>query len=94
MRFPKDAAEASEDPSETSFCVFVDLAGEHPVYFIAPRWWVRNDIWQDHTAYLARFEQQHGHPRVSTHHGILTRRVEQWRDRWDILGIFPNPTAA
>lgn len=52
-RFPKDAAECSEDPAETSFWVFVDLGGEHPAYFIAPRWWVRNDIWQDHTAYLA-----------------------------------------
>jgi hypothetical protein len=22
------------------------------------------------------------------HHGIQTKRVEQWRDRWDVLGIF------
>jgi hypothetical protein len=91
-RFPKDAAECSEDPGETSFWIFVDLGGEHPAYFIAPRWWVRNDIWQDHTAYLTRFEQEHGHPRESTHHGIRTPRVEEWRNRWDVLGIFPNGT--
>jgi len=45
-------------------------------------------------AYLARFEHQHGHKRESTHHGIQTRRVEQWRDRWGVLGIFPDGTAA
>jgi hypothetical protein len=93
-RFPKDAAECSEDPAETSFWVFVDLGGEHPAYFIAPRWWVRNDIWQDHTAYLSRFEKEHGHPRESTHHGIRTRRVERWRDSWDVLGIFPDGAGA
>jgi hypothetical protein len=39
-RFPKDAAQCGEDPAETSYWVFVDLGGEHPAYFIAPRWWV------------------------------------------------------
>jgi hypothetical protein len=37
-RFPKDAAPGGGDPAESSFCVFVDLGGEHPAYFIAPRW--------------------------------------------------------
>jgi hypothetical protein len=93
-RFPQDAAELTQDPAETSFWIFVDLGGEHPAYFVAPRWWVRNDIWRDHTAYLARYQQKHGHPRESTHHGILVRRVEQWRDRWDILGILPSGVTA
>lgn len=35
-RFPRDAAECSEDLAETSFWVFVGLGGEHPAYFIAP----------------------------------------------------------
>src|SRR2546425_13374374 len=47
-RFPEDAAECSDDPAETSFWIFVDLGGEHPAYFVAPRWWVRNDIWREH----------------------------------------------
>ena len=34
-RFPKDAAECSGDPAETSFWVFVDLGGGHPAYFVA-----------------------------------------------------------
>jgi len=93
-RFPRDAAQCGADPAETSFWVFVDLGGEHPAYFVAPRWWVRNDIWQDHTAYLDRYQLKHGHARESEHHGIQVRRVEQWRGRWDVLGIFRNETAA
>lgn len=68
--------------------MFVDLGPDHPTYFIAPRWWVRNDIHSDHSAFLAR----HGGVRPNTpgseHHGIPTHRVEQWRDRWDVLRIF------
>jgi hypothetical protein len=45
-RYPPDAAESSEDPVSTSFWIFVDLAYEQPAYFVAPRWWVRNDIWR------------------------------------------------
>lgn len=85
-RFPKDAASCGEDPAETSYWIFVNLGGDHRAYYIAPRWWVRNDIWK--TAYLARYEQKHGEPRQSDHHGIPVHRVQAWRDRWDILGIF------
>jgi hypothetical protein len=44
----------------------VDVAGEHPAYVIAPRWWVRPDMWRDHTAYLARYRRKHGRPRESS----------------------------
>ena len=49
---------------------------------------MRNNIWEVHTAYLARWEQKHGRQRESQHHGILVNRIEHWRGRWDILGIF------
>ena len=87
-RYPRDAAHGTEDPGESSFWIFVNLGGEHPAYFIAPRWWVRNDIWVAHHAFLARYEQEHGRARQSDHHGIPASRVERWRNRWDILGIF------
>ena len=54
-RFPRDGAECPEDSGETSYWVFVDLGGEHPEYFIAPRWWVRNDIWQVASAYFSSY---------------------------------------
>jgi hypothetical protein len=87
-RFPRDAEEGPVDPLESSFWIFVDLGTESPSYFIVPRSWMRNDIWQQHTDYLRRYEEKHGYARQSDHHGIQTKRVEQWRDRWDVLGIF------
>lgn len=87
-RFPRDGAKCPEDSGETSYWAFVDLGGEHPEYFIAPRWWVRNDIWQAASAYLSSYEKKHGHPRESEHHAIHVSRVGPWRDRWDVLGIF------
>jgi hypothetical protein len=69
------------------FWVFVDLGDEQPVYYIAPAWWVQNDIHQVHHDYL----QRHGGTRArnpdSTHHAIATARIAQWRDRWDLLKI-------
>jgi hypothetical protein len=59
----------------------VDLAPTFPTFFVTPRWWVQNDIWTAHTAYLEQYEREHGAPRASDHHGILVQRVEQWRNR-------------
>jgi hypothetical protein len=86
-RYPKDAIKSSRLPHETHFWIFVDLEGEHPAYYVAPQWWIRNNILEEHTAFLADYEKKHGHKRESSHHGIPVRRVEQWRDRWDILDI-------
>jgi hypothetical protein len=58
-------------------CGRVDLEKQHPGYFIAPRWWVRNDIWQTASAYLALYENKHRHPRESQQHAITASRVEQ-----------------
>jgi len=85
---PNDAEQGSENPAEDSFWVFVDLSPEHPEYFVVPRWWIRNNIWEEHTAYLARYERERGYPRKSDHHGIKLDRIEQWRGRWGVLGIF------
>jgi hypothetical protein len=68
-RFPRDAAECGEDPAETSVWIVVDVAGEHPAYVIAPRWWVRPDMWRHHTAYLARYRRKHGRRR-SRHRAV------------------------
>ena len=86
-RGSRDGVQRDEEPAETSFWIFVDLAPAYPTFYIAPRWWVSNDIWTIHTAYLARYEQQHGVSRTSDHHAIPSARVVQWQDRWDVLGI-------
>ncbi|WP_287158202.1 hypothetical protein [Chloroflexus sp.] len=74
---------------EYRFWVFVDLGDVQtsPRYWIVPDWWVKNDIYNAHQAYLAK----HGGIRPgnpdSTHHSIAESRLEQWQSRWDILGI-------
>lgn len=69
-RYPRDAAKCDVDPDETAFWIFVDLGSEHPVYYVVPRSWMRNNIWETHTEYLQRYERERGHPRESDHHGI------------------------
>ena len=86
-RVPRDAVAGGRD-TEDSFWVFVDLGPEHPTYFIAPRWWIRNDIHDAHGAFLARHGGTRPNSAESEHHGIPSHRVEQWRDRWDVLRIF------
>jgi hypothetical protein len=88
-RYPRDAEECAEDPTEATFWIFVDLgAGQYPVYYVIPRWWIRNNIWQVHTAYLIRYKEKHARARQSNHHGIPVERIEQWRERWEVLRIF------
>lgn len=75
---------------ETNFWVFVDLGNSDafPRYWVVPDWWIRDDIYKAHRAYL----ESHGGKRArnpdSTHHSIQESRLEEWQGRWDILGIF------
>lgn len=77
--------------SEDTFWVLVCLEG--PDFYVVPESWLKNDIYEKHQAYLAK----HGGTRKvnpkSDHHGISTRRVERWRDRWDVLGILDEGPA-
>ncbi|MGH2555274.1 MAG: hypothetical protein ACRDHO_06115 [Actinomycetota bacterium] len=83
---PREAA-----PEELRFWIFVDLRKnpvESPVYYIVDEWWIQNNIYEAHQKYL----KGHGGTRTrspdSTHHAIPRTRIEEWRDRWDLLGIF------
>lgn len=86
-RVPRDAEQTLPIDDESAFWAFVDLSTDLPGYFLAPRWWIRNDIYDVHAAFLGR----HGGVRPvspeSGHHAIALARIEQWRDRWDVLGI-------
>jgi hypothetical protein len=53
-----------------------------------PEWWIQNDIFETHAAYRHGGRRSGGSD--SMHHGIATSRVEQWSDRWDLLGIFDD----
>ncbi len=79
-----------EDTNETRYWILVNLGtiGSSPGYYVVPEWWIQNDIYETHLAYLDSHGGVRPHAKDSTHHQILPKRVEQWRDRWDELGIF------
>jgi hypothetical protein len=73
---------------EHRFWILVDLAAPAaPKFHVVPEWWMENNIYNRHREWIA----QHGgiRPRApkSTHHGIQPWRVEQWYNRWDLLGL-------
>jgi hypothetical protein len=72
------------------FWILVDLIPAAPTYYIIPEWWIQNDIHVTHAAYLAKHGGRRARTTDSTHHAIPIRRVEQWRDKWDVLGIFSD----
>jgi hypothetical protein len=75
-----------------TFWVFVDLedAGR-PLFFVVPDAWMRQDIQREHQVYLDRHGGERAITRDSTHHAIQSWRVQQWRDRWDLLGLLDEP---
>lgn len=84
----RDGDAEPRPPQPDTYWVFVELeSGGRPGFFIVPDQWMRKDIYEAHRKYLRR----HGGVRAvtadSTHHAIEPKRVLQWRDRWDLLGV-------
>ncbi len=80
----------SPKDDERNFRVFVDLGDTtaHPHYWIVTDWWLKDNIHKTHQEYLKKHGGiRPGNPE-SKHHAIEESRLEQWKDRWDILGIF------
>lgn len=75
---------------ETNFWVFVDLGDlkTSPRYWVVPDWWIKNDIYNAHQDYLAKHGGKRPNNSDSTHHAIEEKRLIDWHERWDILGIF------
>ena len=85
-----EGKKSSEPLDETSFWIFVDLEDNRipPLYFIVPNWWMKNNIDEEHKAYISKHGGSRSKNPKSKHHGIPIKRVEQWKDRWDILKLF------
>jgi hypothetical protein len=76
-----------EVPSDDRFWMFVDLMSEPATFYIAPAWWIENDIYETDQAFLASHGGSRPRTPSSTHHGIPERRIRRWRERWDLLGF-------
>lgn len=74
---------------ETRFWIFARLASDNkpPEYFIVPEGWIRNNIFEIHQSYIAK----HGGTRPinpkAKHHSISSKRIQEWKDRWDLLKV-------
>ena len=77
-----------ERSDEDRFWAFVDIGGDVPEFYIAPDWWVRNDIYE--TVRQVRGDAPRPRTPGSQHHAIKPSRIAQWHDRWDVLGILPE----
>jgi hypothetical protein len=82
-----DGEPRAVETEPTRFWVFADLAERPPALYIAPDWWVRNDIFLAHREYLARHGGHRARTDESTHHAVPLDRIAEWRDRWDQLGL-------
>lgn len=83
--------EPMEPPAdETNYWVFIDLGDlrASPRHWVVPDWWIRDDIYKAHMAYLERHGGKRPRNPDSTHHSIAESRLKEWEERWDILGIF------
>jgi hypothetical protein len=68
------------------YWVFVDLGAEpNSEFFVVPDRWIRQDIQEHHAEYLAKHGGERAMGGDSTHHAIQPRRVQEWKDRWDLL---------
>ncbi len=90
-RVPRDTQQGPPLPDELSFWAFVDLASEAPTSSRSVRGCedaMRNDILEAHAAFLARYGGTRPRAPDSEHDTTRIDRIERWRDRWDLLGIF------
>jgi hypothetical protein len=82
--------EYGDDPKpfrDDDFWVLVDLAGESPDYFVVPAPWLESDVCAHFGDWLAESGGKRPRNPASRDWSIEPSRVEQWRNRWDVLGI-------
>jgi len=79
-----------ERADEDRFWILVDIGRNPevpPGYWVVPEWWMVNHI---HTRYQERISALGG-TRLrnpdSKHFAIIPKNVQEWRNRWDLLGI-------
>lgn len=87
MQVPSERVVELKD--ERDFYVFVDLgtgADSPPGYWVAPRSWVQNMVFDHKQAWLKK-RGGSAHDADAKHTGIKTEQLERWKDRWDLLRV-------
>ncbi len=84
----KSGRPSRPNPNETVFWIFVDLTTKTPTYYVVPEWWIRNDIYHHHEAYLRKHGGKRKTGSTSQHHKIEVKRIAQWKNKWHLLGVW------
>lgn len=71
---------------DSVYWVFVDLGTRE--FWVAPGSWVQNVIQLRYTAHLERHGGQRPVTPSSDHATLPTEVLDEWKDGWDVLGIF------
>jgi hypothetical protein len=81
-------AQPLENGDVPRYWVLVELSGDgDPAFFVVPEPWIQRDIRDAHEASIARHGGHREHTPDSLHHALPRNRVEQWRERWDLIGL-------
>ena len=82
--------EGNKSPKPEHFWAFVSIPQsrqEPPSYWIVSDDWMREDIKNNHAAWLLHTGGRRPRGSNSDHHGISEGRLKGWEDSWDILDI-------
>jgi len=87
-----DAKACDENIDESNFWVFVAIETSKPDadFYVVPEWWIKNNIYTVHQAYLARCGGRRKINPNSPHHAVKWERIKEWFNRWDLLRIDEN----
>jgi len=88
----EDGGSMKDDHENDSYWIFVDLAKENqpPEYYIVPNWWIRNNIYKTHKAYLNKRFGRRAVTLESKHHAVDVKRLLEWKNKWNLLKIFDD----
>ncbi len=82
-------AKAECEAPDTDYMILVDLAEEHPAYYIHRLRDVAQDCHTRHEAWIARVGKRPHNP-DSTHTAIEVDQVVSGKGAWDVLGVLPQ----
>ena len=80
-------AEAERQAQETDYMVLVDLASEHPEYYICRLSEIAERCVERHRAWLKKYGGRRPRNQRSTHMTIPMEVVSSGRNAWDILRL-------
>ena len=73
--------------NETNFWLFVDIGFDPPKFYPVPFSWISNNIYEVHQAYLEKHGGVRPINKESNHHAVGLKRIKNWEDRWETMGL-------